>query len=222
MRGEDVGLHFIQPNGARKNTGKMTQQFDIYLASASPRRRELLDQITVRYQLIRQNVAEDLHEEESPRAYVQRLALEKARAGWNSLASGNRKPVLGADTAVVVEGCILGKPRDRDEGMAMLAQLSGRCHEVYSAVALVAQTEAVKVNASRVCFDTLDRAMREAYWDSGECHDKAGAYAIQGMAAAFINRLDGSYSGVMGLPLFETVGLLKQFEIEFGIVCKKA
>ncbi len=199
----------------------MEPSFDIYLASASPRRRELLDQIAVFYKVIRQDVAEEVQAGESPQAYVQRLALEKARAGWNSLLPDNRKPVLGADTAVVMEGRILGKPRDRDEGLAMLMQLSGRCHEVYSAVALVAQTEAVKVNVSRVCFDPLNRALREAYWDSGECHDKAGAYAIQGRGAIFITRLDGSYSGVMGLPLFETAALLKQFEIEFGIVRKK-
>ena len=192
----------------------MKQQFDIYLASASPRRRELLDQLGVGYRVIRQDVAEDVQAGESPQAYVQRLALEKARAGWNSLPVGNHIPVLGADTAVVVDGRILGKPRDRDEGLAMLAQLSGRCHEVYSAVAIVAQTEAVKLNVSRVCFDTLDAGLREAYWDSDECHDKAGAYAIQGRAAAFITRLDGSYSGVMGLPLFETAGLLKQFGID--------
>jgi len=192
----------------------MKQQFDIYLASASPRRRELLDQLGVRYHVIRQDVAEDVQAGESPQAYVQRLALEKAWAGWNSLPAGNRIPVLGADTAVVIDGRILGKPRDRDEGLAMLAQLSGRCHEVYSAVAIVAETEAVKVNCSRVCFDTLDTGLRKAYWDSGECRDKAGAYAIQGRAAAFITKLDGSYSGVMGLPLFETAGLLKQFGID--------
>ncbi len=199
----------------------MQPQFDIYLASASPRRRELLDQIAVRYQVICQDVAEDVRTGESPQAYVQRLALEKARAGWNSLSSDNRKPVLGADTAVVVDDHILGKPRNRDAGLAMLEQLSARCHEVYSAVALVAQTQAVKLSRSRVCFDSLDSSLREAYWDSGECNDKAGAYAIQGMAAAFIRRLDGSYSGVMGLPLFETAGLLKQFEIEFAMVRRK-
>ncbi len=199
----------------------MEPSFDIYLASASPRRRELLDQIAVRYKVIRQNVTEELQTGESPQAYVQRLALEKARAGWIGLSPDRQKPVLGADTAVVVAGAILGKPRDRDAGLAMLAQLSGRCHEVYSAVALVAQTEAVKVNRSQVCFDTLDSTLREAYWDSGECRDKAGAYAIQGRAAAFISRLDGSYSGVMGLPLFETVGLLKQFDIGLGLVRKK-
>ncbi len=199
----------------------MNRAFDIYLASASPRRRELLDQIAVRYHVIRQDVLEDVRAGELPQAYVKRLALEKARAGWNSLPAGNKKPVLGADTAVVMDACILGKPRDRDEGLTMLAQLSGRCHEVYSAVAIVAQTEAVTASCSRVCFDTLDSTLREAYWDNGEGSDKAGAYAIQGMAAAFITRLEGSYSGVMGLPLFETVGLLKQFKIEFGIVRKK-
>ncbi len=192
----------------------MERSFDIYLASGSPRRRELLDQIAVSYKVIRQAVAEDIKPGESPQDYVQRLALEKARAGWMALAEDERRPVLGADTAVVIDDQILGKPRDRDQGLAMLAQLSGRCHEVYSAVAIVAQTEAVTINCSRVCFATLDSAMREAYWDSGECHDKAGAYGIQGRAAMFISKLDGSYSGVMGLPLFETTKLLKQFGIE--------
>jgi len=192
----------------------MPQSFDIYLASASPRRRELLDQIAVTYKVIRQNVPEDLKAGESPQDYVQRLALEKARAGWHSLAVDERKPVLGADTAVVVDGHILGKPKDRDAGLAMLEQLSGRCHQVYSAVAIVAQTEAVKTNCSQVCFAEMDSTMREAYWNTDECHDKAGAYGIQGRAACFITKLEGSYSGVMGLPLFETSSLLKQFAIE--------
>jgi len=189
----------------------MEKQVSIYLASASPRRRELLDQIGVSYRVIRQDVAEDVQADEAPKAYVERLALEKARAGWNSLSADERKPVLGADTTVVVDGHILGKPRDRDDGLAILEKLSGRCHEVYSAVAMVAETEAVRLNCSRVCFDVLDAELREAYWSSGECNDKAGAYAIQGLAASFITRLDGSYSGVMGLPLFETASLLRQF-----------
>ncbi|VAX09454.1 Septum formation protein Maf [hydrothermal vent metagenome] len=193
----------------------MKQSFDIYLASASPRRRELLDQIGVSYQVIIQNVKEDVRIDESPQDYVQRLALEKARAGWNSLSIDERKPVLGADTAVVVDEHILGKPKDRDEGLTMLKKLSGRCHQVYSAVAIVTQTEAVKVNRSQVYFSMLDQARREAYWNSGECQDKAGAYGIQGRAAVFIEKLDGSYSAVMGLPLFETAALLEQFGIRF-------
>ncbi len=193
----------------------MKQSFDIYLASASPRRCELLDQIGVSYQVIIQNVEEDVRIDESPQDYVQRLALEKARAGWNSLSIDERKPVLGADTAVVVDEHILGKPKDRDEGLAMLKKLSSRCHEVYSAVAIVTQTEAVKVNRSQVCFSMLDQARREAYWNSGECQDKAGAYGIQGSAASFIEKLDGSYSAVMGLPLFETAALLEQSGIRF-------
>ncbi len=188
----------------------MQQPFDIYLASASPRRRELLDQIGVRYRVVAQDVAEAVRAGESPREYVQRLALAKARAGRDSLPAADRRPVLGADTAVVVDGRILGKPRDRGEALAMLESLSGRCHEVYSAVALVAQNEAVSLNVSRVCFAELDAATRERYRDSGECHDKAGAYAIQGRAAMFISKLEGSYSGVMGLPLFETAALLQQ------------
>jgi septum formation protein len=188
----------------------------IYLASASPRRRELLRQIGVSYHLLPVVVDETPLPDESPSDYVARLALAKARTGARTLNRRKLHPVLGADTAVVVDDAILGKPRDRDEGLTMLARLSGREHRVLSAVALATSTwEAVKVQESQVRFRELSWAECAAYWDSGEPLDKAGGYGIQGRAAAFISELRGSYSGVMGLPLFETAELLREFGILF-------
>ena len=186
----------------------------IYLASASPRRRELLRQIGVSYRLLRVVVDETPLPDETPHAHVARLAQAKARTGCAALGRRKPAPVLGADTVVIVNGAILGKPRDRAEGLAMLASLSGREHRVLSAVALAtAQREAVKVQESRVRFRELTPAECAAYWETGEPGDKAGGYAIQGRAAAFITELRGSYSAVMGLPLYETVELLSVFGI---------
>jgi len=191
----------------------MSAAFDIYLASASPRRQELLTQIGVRFELLKVTVPEVPAAGEKPQDFVQRVALEKARAGKQLLAADDSHPVLGADTAVVVDGCILGKPANKGDALAMLASLSGCKHQVISAVALVAGHEAIKTNISQVTFDRLSREQINAYWDSGECQDKAGAYAIQGLAAVFIHDLQGSYSGVMGLPLHETAALLNEFGI---------
>lgn len=190
----------------------------IYLASASPRRRELLRQIGVSYRLLPVSVDETPLPDETPATYVARLAQVKAQTGLQILGRRKPYPVLGADTAVVVDGVILGKPNHRQEGLAMLALLSGREHQVLSAVALATATRnRVTVQESRVRFRQLTVAECEAYWDSGEPLDKAGGYAIQGRAAAFIAELHGSYSGVMGLPLFETTELLREFAIpEYG------
>ncbi|HXH03274.1 MAG TPA: Maf family protein [Candidatus Competibacteraceae bacterium] len=186
----------------------------IYLASASPRRRELLAQINVAFDVLQVEVDETPLPAETPADYVARLALAKARAGWERLETRPPRPVLGADTAVVIDGRILGKPRDRDDGLAMLALLSGREHQVLSAVALVqGGREALRVQLSRVRFRPLSAAECAAYWASGEPADKAGAYAIQGLAALFVQALEGSYSGVMGLPLYETGELLTEFGI---------
>lgn len=187
----------------------------VYLASASPRRRELLRQIGVRYRLLPVTVDESRLPTESPTAYVTRLALAKAQAGVAKLSRRRATwPVLGADTAVVVDDLVLGKPRNQDESLAMLDLLSGREHTVLSAVALATATRhAVKVQESWVRFRDVSLAERAAYWASGEPADKAGGYGIQGRAAAFIAELRGSYSGVMGLPLFETVELLQEFGI---------
>ncbi len=188
----------------------------LYLASASPRRRELLLQLGVIHQQFGMDLDETRLSGEQPAAYVARLAKAKAEAGWRSLGTLPPRPVLGADTAVVVGDAILGKPRDRDHGLAMLAQLSGRWHSVLSAVALVEEERrGLRVQESRVRFRRLDDAERIAYWDSGEPLDKAGGYAIQGRAAAFVAELQGSYSGVMGLPLYETAELLREFAVPF-------
>ena len=189
-------------------------EYQIYLASNSPRRRELLDQIGVGYRVLRVDVDESPQPGEAAAALVQRLALAKARAGHVSLPAGDDKPVLGADTVVVCAGQILGKPHERAAGLAMLAALSGRSHEVFSAVALVtARQERVLLNCSQVRFRDIAPAEAAAYWDSGEPADKAGGYAIQGLGAVFVAELAGSYSGVMGLPLFETAQLLNEFSI---------
>jgi len=178
----------------------------LVLASASPRRRELLWQIGVAHRIAVAAIDETAHSGESAEACVQRLALAKARKVW---AAG--LPVLGADTSVVLEGEMLGKPRDRDSALSMLARLSGRSHRVLTAVALVdARGSQLRLSDSEVRFRTLSEAECARYWDSGEPRDKAGGYAIQGLGAVFVSRLLGSYSGVMGLPLCETAELLDQ------------
>jgi len=182
----------------------------VYLASGSPRRRELLQQIGVVFRVIEAAVDETALKDEAPLDYVSRLAAAKANAGWQRRRTTAAAPVLAADTAVVLDGTILGKPRDRDDALDMLRRLSGRSHEVFTAVALRAGAGLnIKVSRSVVTFRSIDAAEAGAYWESGEAHDKAGAYAIQGRAAIFISELRGSYSGVMGLPLFETAELLR-------------
>jgi septum formation protein len=185
---------------------KQSPQSTFLLASASPRRRELLDQLGLNFRCQPVDVDETRRRGESPLDFVQRMALEKAQAG---LAVSEGLPALGADTVVVVGDEVLGKPRDRADAVRMLGMLSGRTHDVYTAVALAAGHDvALRLSDSRVGFRILNQAELEAYVATGEPMDKAGAYAIQGLAAAFIDRLEGSYSGVMGLPLFETAQLL--------------
>ena len=188
----------------------------IYLASGSPRRRELLQQIGVAFRVVGAELDETAHQGESPLAYVSRLAEAKAGVGWERSRDLGAAPVLAADTAVVLDARILGKPAGMNDAMAMLLELSGRAHEVLTAVALrtAAGTE-VKVSHSTVTFRSIDPSEARAYWETGEPSDKAGAYAIQGYAAIFISDLKGSYSGVMGLPLFETAALLKAA----GVTC---
>lgn len=181
----------------------------VYLASASPRRRELLDQIGVRYRVHAVGLEERQFEAEAPDEFVRRMAAEKARRARLAL-DGSREPVLAADTAVVVDHRVLGKPRDRDHGLAMLARLSGREHQVLTAVMLVhARREHLRLSTTHVRFRATTPAEREAYWETGEPADKAGAYAVQGLGGIFIERLEGSYSGVVGLPLAETAELLQ-------------
>jgi septum formation protein len=182
----------------------------IYLASGSPRRRELLQQIGVTFRVIGAELDETAFQGESPLAYVSRLAEAKAGVGWERSRDLGSAPVLAADTAVVLDARILGKPAGLNDAMAMLLELSGRAHEVLTAVALrTAAGTLVEVSHSTVTFRSIDPSEARAYWETGEPSDKAGAYAIQGYAAIFISDLKGSYSGVMGLPLFETAALLK-------------
>ena len=187
------------------------QMPELYLASASPRRRELLEQIGVAFRILTVNVDESPHPGESPEAYVLRLALDKAKTAHARFSSSEDAWVLGADTSVVIDDEILGKPRDQTEGIAMLRRLSGATHHVYTAVSLVGKEQASsRLNISTVRFRTLSPRECEDYWRSGEPVDKAGGYAIQGKGAIFVSRLEGSYSGVMGLPLFETAELLRE------------
>lgn len=189
------------------------KEADIYLASRSQRRRRLLEQIAVRYLTLDVEITESQHTDEVPEEFVQRMALQKATVGWNALDETERRPVLGADTIVVVDGHTLMKPVDVPDARRQLGRLSGRSHEVLSAVSVVNDTRSVRVNASTVWFRHLEPQECAAYCATGEPMDKAGSYAIQGMAATFVTRIEGSYSGVMGLPLYETAQLLAQHGI---------
>jgi septum formation protein len=185
----------------------------VYLASASPRRRDLLAQIGVPFRVLGVAVDEAALAAEAPADYVTRLAVAKAEAGWRRSgvdADVPAAPVLGADTAVVIDGRILGKPRDRADALDMLGALADRTHAVYTAVALrTGDGTAARLSRSEVRLRSIDAAELTAYWQTGEPSDKAGAYAVQGFGAIFVQELRGSYSGVMGLPIFETAGLLR-------------
>jgi septum formation protein len=179
------------------------------LASASPRRRELLVSLGVRFECVAPVVDEQPLAGESPARLVERLARDKTLAGRAAGAVAAALPVLGADTEVVVDGEVLGKPADRGQAAAMLRRLSGRSHEVMTAVALADGTGLFSlVQITTVTFRSISEREIEDYCDSGEADDKAGAYGIQGRAGLFVSRLKGSYSGVVGLPLLETARLL--------------
>jgi septum formation protein len=191
----------------------------IYLASKSPRRRELLRQLGVGFEELHlreaagrtRDVVEETVDGEPPAHYVERIARTKASVGWKRMEQRNLPPlpVLGADTEVVLDGEIFGKPRDAAHAAQMLARLSGRRHDVLTGVALKTRDDLVfALSTSHVTFRRLTADEIAHYAATEEALDKAGAYAIQGRAGAFVSRLDGSYSGVMGLPLFETAELL--------------
>jgi septum formation protein len=181
----------------------------VYLASGSPRRRELLMQIGVPFQVLTTTVDESVLAGETAASYVIRLAKAKAVAGRRILA-GAPQPVLAADTTVVLDGRILGKPIDREDGMRMLLALAARTHEVLTAVAVAAAGDIeCRLCRSEVTLRAVTAGEAHAYWDTGEPRDKAGGYAVQGRAAVFITQIVGSYSGVMGLPLYETGELLQ-------------
>jgi septum formation protein len=201
----------------------MAQPLDrsIYLASRSPRRRELLGHIGVKFHLLlfrnRAGAAPDIDEDplpdEPPRDYVMRVARAKAEVGWRRMQERNlpRHPVLAADTTVALEGRIYGKPADRAEAAAMLAALSGKRHEVLTAVALQYDEEVeTALSVSEVQFRELTAQEIQDYVATGEPDDKAGAYAIQGRAALFVAEIRGSQSGIVGLPLYETAQLLQK------------
>jgi nucleoside triphosphate pyrophosphatase len=184
----------------------------LYLASQSPRRRQLLEQIGVAFQVIDVAVPELRGAGESPRHYVSRVARDKALAGL-AAAADPRAIVLGSDTEVVLDDEVFGKPADAADAAAMLRRLSGRTHEVISAVwAVDGHHQDSEVSVSRVRFASLDEATIANYVATGEPFGKAGAYAIQGRGGVLVEHLEGSYTGVMGLPVFETARLLARFE----------
>lgn len=188
----------------------------LFLASQSPRRRELLTQVGISFDILAVDIDETIQKNEIPEDYVVRLAKEKTLAGWNSNKT-KIKTVLGSDTAVVIDNEILGKPKNNADAKRMLGLLSGKTHQVMTSVALAVpygnstEPELISViSVSNVTFKKLSSAEIQEYVHTGECDDKAGSYAIQGLAAAFITHLSGSYSGVMGLPLYETIELLNK------------
>lgn len=193
----------------------------IYLASKSPRRRELLRQVGVEFELLMlrsdptrgADVSEDVLPGEDPQAYVARVAKEKGAFAWSLLQQRRQplRPVLTADTTVTIDGEILGKPVDKQDAVAMLERLSGRTHQVLTSVAIHAERVAEQITqVSNVRFAALGPAQIEAYCATVEPYDKAGGYGIQGLAALFVEHIEGSHSGIMGLPLFETAQLLRK------------
>ena len=200
----------------------MSKHQRIYLASQSPRRRELLKQIGIHYDMLllrsdprrKVSVDETPHAGEIPLDYVQRICRDKARAGWETLMFRNLPllPVLAADTTVTLDGKIIGKSDDNEHAAEILRMLSGKQHQVLTAVAVsFGERIEMRLSTTTIAFDTLSEERIRRYLLTGEAHDKAGAYGIQGHAGAFVKRIEGSYTGVMGLPLFETVELLKLF-----------
>ena len=184
----------------------------LYLASRSPRRARFLEQLGLRFEILTADVPEQPLPGQSPRDYALATAVAKAEAA--ARLAPLPLPVLGADTDVSIDGEILGKPRDRADALAMLERLSRRSHEVCSAVAVIAGgRRATAVTVTRVSFGAITAAQAAAYWESGEPADKAGAYAIQGYAARWVQSIEGSYSGVVGLPLYETCELLQAFDV---------
>jgi septum formation protein len=194
----------------------MTRSVAIKLASSSPRRREILAALGLEFSIAPVDVDETPFADETAEDMVVRLAVAKAKAA----AALPDDVVIAADTAVVVDGRVLGKPADRDECLAMLEALAGRRHTVYTGVALKSNDATrTTVSETDVYFRIISRDEALAYWQSGEPRDKAGAYAIQGVGGAFVERIEGSYSGVVGLPIFETVKLLR--EVGFDLLTRR-
>lgn len=212
----------------------MSSNPDFILASASPRRRDLLQQISCRFRVSPSAIDESVLSGEAPIEYVKRIALQKAQAGWVD-NSKSELPVLGADTAVVLGGDnqgaeIFGKPRNQEHATSMLLRLSGATHRVLSAVAMVrgveqgvqqGEKQSILLSETLVTFRPISKTECEQYWHTGEPKGKAGAYAIQGLGAVFVEALSGSYSGVVGLPLAETCKLLADFDVSWWIENQK-
>jgi len=189
----------------------------LHLASRSPRRSELLARLGYAFGVLELDLPEQRQPGEPAEDYVRRVAREKAGAGLMQVMATAGAVVLGADTEVILDDEVFGKPRDAHDAAGMLQRLSGRTHQVISAVSVVSPArEAQAVSRSEVTFATLDAAAIDAYLSTGQWDGKAGAYGIQGHAQVFIEHLSGSYSGVMGLPLFETARLLHEFDIRPG------
>lgn len=187
----------------------------IYLASASPRRKELLNQLGVSFIQVANDFDETPFAEESAEAYVKRLAIGKARSAAPLCDPDKSLPILGADTIVVLNGTFLGKPNNREQAQSMLRQLSGHTHQVYSGVSLCFEDkELCQVSISEVTFSQLSEQIIDAYCDTEEPFGKAGSYAIQGVAGSFVTSINGSYSGIVGLPLYETRILLEQMQVK--------
>lgn len=188
----------------------------IYLASQSPRRQELLQQIGVPFQQLSSDIDETPYKDEKPADYVCRMALEKASAGWRTVLEHQwtLAPLLSADTSVVLENKILGKPVNTDHACDMLLSLSGNCHEVMTAIAVTnGHKTTVRLSTTQVIMTHFNHTQIKAYVSTGEPADKAGAYGIQGLGAVLVESIRGSYSGVVGLPLQETADVLREFGI---------
>jgi len=190
----------------------------LYLASTSPRRRELLGQMGVQLATLLVDVDETLHDNEDAGAYVQRLSRDKAAAGWDLVQRQEllQLPVLGADTTVVLDGQVLGKPSNQEQCTATLLALSGRVHKVMTSVTIrLGNMVSTELSVTDVTLRTLSEDEVIRYWHTGEPQDKAGGYGIQGYGAVFVEAISGSYSGVVGLPIEKTVILLNQFNVPY-------
>lgn len=200
----------------------------LYLATRSPRRRTLIEQLGFSYETLDVDIGEQPFQDEDPADYVARLAVEKARVGWDQV-SAQRIPVVGADTCIVLNHRIIGKVENRQDGIALLKEFSANSHVVLTGIAMVGPAlvgtesesnnskikECVRVNTSKVTFRALTDEECEHYWETDEPSGKAGGYAIQGIAGSFIEKLEGSYSSVMGLPLCDLTELMSEFGIKW-------
>ena len=192
---------------------------ELVLASASPRRLNLLKGLGFKCIVLPQDIDESPLPAEKPKNLVKRLAMAKAKSAFATLSDTDHRLILGSDTIVVCDDEILGKPKNKADGLAMLRLLSGRTHQVLTAVALLNHDkQAWTMSVTDVSFTSLNDAEIEAYWESEEPFGKAGAYAVQGLGAMLVNEIHGSYSGVVGLPIFETVNLLKNFGIDIKAI----